>query len=178
MYTNTHHHHSPNTIVPWTPLVFSTAPQKKKAIKKKKNSCFSAPSDLEDVLLQQWQKASRATGYWSLHVPSTPLTLRSAGLALRGHGGRLIGWCCWWQLGGGLLSCGPFSLGFTTLNGKCCYASFPTKKWGAILKKDYFGVEREVKLHLWILEGFVEKKLPRKSRKHVATFNFLICEPN
>lgn len=84
----------------------------------------------------------------------------------------------WRQLGGGLLSCGPFSLGFTTLNGKCCYASFPTKKWGAILKKDYFGVEREVKLHLWILEGFVEKKLPRKSRKHVATLNFLICEPN
>ena len=75
-------------------LFFLQRPPQKKAIKKKKTSCFSDPSDLEDVLLQQWQKASRAAGYWSLHVPSTPLTLRSAGLALRGHGGRLIGWCC------------------------------------------------------------------------------------
>ena len=60
---------------------------------------------------------------------------------------------------------------------------FQPKKWGAILKKENFGVEREVRLHLWVLEGFVEKKLPRKSRKHVgwsgvATFNFLIGEPN
>lgn len=110
-------------------LFFLQRPQKKRQLRKK-NLLLFWPLWLEDVLLQQWQKASRATGYWSLHVPSTPLTLRSAGLALRGHGGRLIGWCCWWQLGGGLLSCGPFSLGFTTLNGKCCYASFPTKKNG------------------------------------------------
>lgn len=40
MYTNTHHHHSPNTIVPWTPLVFSTAPPKKRQLRKKKLLLF------------------------------------------------------------------------------------------------------------------------------------------